>query len=305
MRNRSFVWLIAALAAALVVVPFLPRGASVEAQKPAEDRAADREALRQTLAEFARTFEKGDAKTVAAFWTEEGEYEDEDGEVTRGREALARAYQDYFKRNKAVKVEAKITSIRFLGRDTALEEGTFSVKAAAGEPIISRYTALQVREKGRWLIARMREWPPDDAVSLKDLAWLIGTWRSTAGDRTVEVRYAWDDNKKFIHARFTVKEKGKTVASGLQIIGQDPADGGIRSWVFEGEGGIGEGAWTREGDTWTVESTGTLSDGTRTTSVNVLCRLGADEFTWQSQKRTAGGEAGPDTAPVKVKRVKE
>src|SRR5262245_13515074 len=139
MRNRSFVWLIAALVAALVAVPFLPRGASVEAQKPAEDRAADREALRQALAEFARAFEKGDAKALAACWTEEGEYEDEDGEVTRGRDALARAYQDYFKRNKSVKVEAKITSVRFLGQDTALEEGTFTVKAAAGEPVTSTY----------------------------------------------------------------------------------------------------------------------------------------------------------------------
>jgi uncharacterized protein (TIGR02246 family) len=305
MRNRSFVWLIAALAAALVVVPLLPRGASDEAKKPAEDRAADREALRQTLAEFARAFEKGDAKAVAAFWTEEGEYEDEDGEVTRGRDALARAYEDYFKRNKDVKVEAKITSIRFLGRDTALEEGTFTVKAAAGEPITSSYTALQVREKGRWQLARLREWPPEDAVSLKDLAWLIGTWRSTGGDRTAEVRYAWDETKKFIHARFTAKEKGKVVGSGLQIIGRDPGDGGIRSWVFDGEGGLGEGSWTRDGDTWTVESTGTLADGRRSTSVNVLRRLGPDEFTWQSQRRTADGEAGPDTVPVKVRRVKE
>ena len=41
-----------------------------------------------------------------------------------------------------------------------------------------------------------------------------------------------------------------------QIIAQDAASGAIRSWLFQGGGGLGEAMWTREGKDWRVDSGG-------------------------------------------------
>jgi hypothetical protein len=53
---------------------------------------------------------------------------------------------------------------------------------------------------------------------------------------------------------------------GWQIIGWDPLEERIRSWTFDGEGGFGEGTWTREGDRWLLRETGVAPDGTRTSA---------------------------------------
>src|SRR2546423_7736449 len=45
-------------------------------------------AVRKTADEFAKAFNKGDAKAMAAFWTKNGEYAGPDGEKIRGREAI-------------------------------------------------------------------------------------------------------------------------------------------------------------------------------------------------------------------------
>ena len=125
------------------------------------------------------------------------------------------------------------------------------------------------------------------------------------GDREVTTTYTWDDKKAFIRARFVVREKGKEVLTGRQIIGRDAAANVLRSWVFESEGGFGSGVWRRDGKEWTVESEGTNADGSTTASVNILTPVNADAFTWQSQDRSAGADAQPDTLPIRVTRVKK
>ena len=101
-----------------------------------------------------------------------------------------------------------------------------------------------------------------------------------------------------------VREKGKEVLTGRQIIGRDAAANVLRSWVFESEGGFGSGVWRRDGKQWVVESEGTDADGATTESVNILTPVDADVFTWQSKNRSADAEAQPDTLPVRVTRVK-
>jgi len=70
---------------------------SLPAGKPGGDsekpkRAADDAAVRNATADLAQAVEKGDAKSVAASWTEEGEYIGEDGTTLRGRAAIEAAY---------------------------------------------------------------------------------------------------------------------------------------------------------------------------------------------------------------------
>jgi uncharacterized protein (TIGR02246 family) len=277
------------------------------AEKPR--READEAAIREISSAFARAFEKGDARAVSAFWTEEGEYLEDGGEPVRGREALEKAYAGLFAKRPELKVESKTESIRFLGTDTAVEEGTFTVRAKGAPPDASRFSTLYARQGGRWLIALLKEWGDDAAnrPTLKDLAWLVGTWEGEGKDAKARVTYEWSPTRAFLLARFSIEgKKGDTPASaGLQVIGLDPAEGVIRAWTFAPDGGFGGATWARDGRGWAIDSEGTQADGSRTTALNHLVPDGDDAFTWRSVRRTVAGSDEPDLAPVKVRRVRE
>jgi uncharacterized protein (TIGR02246 family) len=269
------------------------------------DRPADRDAVRAATQQFARAFEKGDAAGVAARFTETGEYANEDGPPIHGRAALAKAYGEFFAKRPDLKVESKSNAIRFVGQDTAVEEGTFSAKAKDQPTRTARYSALLVRQGGSWLIAMFKEWGDDasDRAALSDIDWLIGTWESTAGDATARTTYEWAPNKQFMIVRYTVTPKGEKPMAGTQVIGVDPANGNIRSWTFDADGGIGEATWKWDDGRWAIDSDATLADGSDSTALNFLTKTGPDTFTWKSVKRTVEGDSLPDIGPVTVKRV--
>jgi uncharacterized protein (TIGR02246 family) len=270
-------------------------------------RQADEAAVREASQAFARAFEKGDAKAIGAFFTEEGEYVDEDGKPIQGRAALKKAYESFFAKRPELKVESKADAVRFVGKDAAVENGTFTVRAKNSPPDSSRYSTLYVRQDGRWLMALLKEWRDETTgrPSLQNLAWLIGTWESEGTDLKARTTYAWAENQKFIRARFTItpKKEGERPSSGTQVIGLDPVSGIIRAWVFDADGGIGESSWTWDGERWIIDSAGTLADGSETTAQNFLTRTGDDTFTWRSAKRTLNSDSLPDLGTVKVKRV--
>ena len=278
------------------------------AQTEESGRAADEAGIKAASQEFARAFEQGDPAMVAALFTEEGEYQDEDATQLSGRAAIEKAYGEFFKTRTEVKVSGTSDSIRFLGKDTALEEGTFSV-AAAGEPVVSnRYSALYARQDGRWLIALLKEWSIESAEptpSLDDLKWLIGSWETDGDELLASTTYEWTENKAFIRSRFSVTNKADNsiVTAGTQVIGFDPAHGTIRAWTFGNEGGFGEAVWSRDGNRWVIESTGTLPGGENTTALNFMTPVGEDSFTWRSVERTEAGAPQPDIGPVTVKRA--
>jgi uncharacterized protein (TIGR02246 family) len=266
-------------------------------------RREDRAAIRAAMQSFVKAFESGDAKAVAGHWTAEGEYQGEEAGTIHGREALERAYSGFFAKTPKVQAEIEPESLRFVSRDNAIEEGTVTIRRGPSEPAIdARYSALFVREDGRWRMALLRETPGEEA-SLRDLGWLVGDWKSTGQETEVRTTYSWDDHKKFLQVRFTIKEKDRTLG-GSQVLGKDPATGELRSWTFEAEGGIGEAVWSRDGDHWVVDSTGTLADGSTLTATNIFHRVDDDTFTWQSIDRTLDDAELPDLPPVKVSRIK-
>lgn len=277
-----------------------------EAGKPAaeETRKEDREAVRKDLAAFVKAFESRDAKALAAHWTEDGEYRNDAGVELRGREAIQKAFATLFAATPEIKAEIRPGSLRFLSRDVAAGEGSVTVRRGAAEtPTNARYTSLLVREEGRWRLAQLTE-AEDDKVSIAELAWLVGEWKSTPrAGAEIHTTYSWAPNKKFLKVQFSLKEK-EIELSGTQVLGVDPATGTIRSWTFEADGGVGEGDWSRDGDHWTIEAQGTLVDGTTLTETNVLRRIDADTFTWQSVNRRLGETEIADLPPVRITRVK-
>src|SRR5262245_31932507 len=109
-------------------------------------RAADRAAIEKSSADFAQAFAKGDAKACAAFWTDDGEYQDEDVAV-RGRAKIEQLFAEFFKDKAKTKVQVEIESIHFPARDLAIEEGLLRQEGAGRDlPNSSRYSTIHVRE---------------------------------------------------------------------------------------------------------------------------------------------------------------
>jgi uncharacterized protein (TIGR02246 family) len=273
------------------------------AQKAAEDRPADREGVRKALDAFCAAFQKGDAKAVAALWTAEGEYVGDDGTTIRGHAALEKDYATFFTKNPDNKLEVEVETLRFPSKDTAVVEGHFKLHTGKKkELVVSRCSFLYAREDGKWLVAIAREWP-GDGLSLRDLEWLIGTWEAKRDGTTVTTKYEWTANKTFIRCNLSITQDGKTVKS-MQMFGKMPSTGGLHTWTFEDEGGIGDTDITRDGKKWVFTARGSTADGRVITATNIMTPTDADSFLWQSVERTVDGEALPDLPPVKVTRVK-
>lgn len=277
---------------------------AVSAATPPAARAKDTAEIRELLTSFVKAFEARDAKALASHWTTEGEYRNALGVSATGHEALEQGFAAFFAKTPEVSADLRGESLRFLSADSAAQEGTVTVRRGPAAPSTrAQYSALLVREQGKWRLAMLSEAEREESP-LEDLAWLIGQWKSTAGEGVeVKTTYTWDANKKFIHAKFAVKGKERD-QSGHQVIGVDPETGLLHSWTFEADGGIGEADWNRDGDHWLLNATGTLADGSSLAETNILRRVNEDTFTWQSIDRQLDDAPLDDLAPVKVTRIK-
>ena len=302
-------WLAILTVAIFLPDPILPGLASARGQAPApapaDPHAKDRADILAVMQSFVKTFQARNAKALAQHWTSEGEYEIAQVVRVRGHAALEKGFAEYFGKTPEVSVTIKPATIRFFSKDAALEEGEVLVRSSANDSATdAHYSALWARDGNAWRLARLSELPAPEP-SIEDLAWLIGEWKSMPGGQAeIRTTYSWTSNKRFIHVRFTMTEKQLAI-SGDQIIGVDPATGGIRSWTFTADGGVGETDWSRDGDHWVLEVDGTMVDGRSLTETNILRRVGPDTFTLQSIDRRLDDEDLADLPPVKVTRIKE
>jgi uncharacterized protein (TIGR02246 family) len=318
MRNKVALILTSGLFAALAIGLYAARDGqppaapqpktAPRAEEPAarDDKSpeAAREAIRQSARQFEKAFDRGDAKAVAAFWTEDGEYHDNTGVELRGRAAIEKAYAEVFREKPKGKLEIEIQAIRLPSPDSAIEDGILRTNPSGAElPTSTRYSVLHVRSGDGWKMAVAREYGADE-YKLDELQWLVGKWLARVKDREIQLTYEWDENKTFLRNTFSVKEGGKVTWAGTQMIGMDPKTGQVRSWLFDNNGGNGQGLWIRDGNRWLIDSVGELSDGSDTFAVNVLTRLGEDEFMWRSIDRVIGNSPLPNADPVKLTRVK-
>jgi uncharacterized protein (TIGR02246 family) len=304
--NKKAYFAIASAALVMVAIGYLagqqPAGKVAGKKMPPKD-SADTAAIKLAGQSFLKAYMAGDAKGMAAHWTENGEYFADDGTILRGRGDIEKAYAELFAKKKGnTQAEIEITSIRFPSKDTAIEEGYFKVRVGKDHPVTSRYSVLHVREGDKWLMAVVRE-HPGEGTSVRSLEWLIGSWEAKRNGTEVRTTFEWWGDKSFIKAKIQIKEKGET-REGFQMIVKDPSTGQIRSWAFDTQGSFGEAAWSRDGNKWTQDSAGVLEDGSILAATNILTRIDHDTFTYQSVDRTIGGESIEDIPPVRVTRVK-
>ena len=148
--------------------------------------------------------------------------------------------------------------------------------------------------------------PNDDSryQHLKELEWMVGQWVDQGDEVTINTTCNWTKNRNFMTRTFEVATSDGASLQGTQVIGWDPVAKRIRSWMFDSEGGFGEGRWKRDGNRWVVKSSQVLKGGRRASAINVLTYVDDNTFTWQSTGREVGGQMLPDVPEVTVVRKK-
>jgi uncharacterized protein (TIGR02246 family) len=298
MKRRSLIFVFLPVALACLCA------SNISAEEPKSGQAA----LMKTAQAFAEAFEKGDAKAVAAFWAEDGDYVDLDGRRLQGRPAIENAFKDFFTENKGLKLRIEVNSVRFVTPDMAIEDGTTSVIPPDGAPPNqSRYTNVDVKKDGQWVLQSVREasyTPPGNYEHLRGLEWAIGEWIDEgAGPEIGHATFEWSPESNFIISTQELTVKDTLVSRATEWIGWDPATSQVHSWSFVGDGAIGENVWSNEGDQWIVKTNVILPNGKKLAAKNIITRNGADTITWQSKDRTLDGKALPDVQEIKMKRV--
>jgi uncharacterized protein (TIGR02246 family) len=276
---------------------------TARSQTRAPAGGADEAAIRQSSQDFAIAFNKGDAKAVAALWTEAGECHDADGQTYVGRAAIEKAFATAFRANPSVTTEVLVKSVRFPAKDLAIEEGLLrNTRGPKDLPATSAYVAVHTREGGTWKVALSTETGAGQD-RLEDLDWLLGDWTGQTKDVTVKASFTREPKKAAIMVAVAHTPTGKEPVAGTVRIGLDPETGQLRSWGFEDDGSHSQSLWMCDGKNWLLDTRGVLADGTPTAEVVILHRVAEDVLTWRSVDRVVGDSAQPDTAPVRLVRT--
>jgi hypothetical protein len=155
-------------------------------------------------------------------------------------------------------------------------------------------------------LASARDLPDELGSSeeqLKQLSWLIGDWVDESPNALVRTSYRWAENESFIAGEFHVQVAGRPALVGTNRIGWDPLARKLRSWVFDSEGGFGEGVWTRIDNQWIVKVTAVTRDGKLATATNIYTYLSNDRATFESRDRLRGDELAEDTGEILLVRM--
>src|SRR4051812_2929257 len=89
---------IASAVAAMVAIGYLV-GQQPAGKSPPENAgkpSADTDAIKKAGQSFVKAYLAGDARAMAAHWTENGEYFADDGTILRGRADIEKSYDELF-----------------------------------------------------------------------------------------------------------------------------------------------------------------------------------------------------------------
>lgn len=282
---------------------------SVSAADP-EPRAADEAAIRKSVEAYVAAFNQGDAKALAALWSPEAVYANPvSGEEAVGREAIEAQFVSIFTAAPGTKLAATTASVEFVSPNVAIERGVAQVTRGDQTPEESEYSAVYIKRDGQWLLDRVTEAEVPQVSThydhLKELEWMIGSWVDQDEESQIITRCQWSQNQNFLIRFFSVTVRDQLELSGLQIVGWDPQLQKIRSWVFDSDGGFGDGTWEKKDSSWHVNSTGVLPDGGKSASVQIIRFVDENTFTWQVVNREVDGELLPNVDEVVVVKQEE
>ncbi len=274
----------------------------------AADVASDKVAIEKSIQSYVAAFNDHDSAALASHWSPEAVYTNpRTGDQVVGLEAIKQEFDALLADAKDLKLEVDVESIDFVSPNVAVENGVAKVTGPDGVADVTSYQAVHVKQGGKWLLDRVSEEElassPSHYEQLKDLEWMIGTWLDASDEAEIETTCQWTKNQNYILRAFKVTVGDEIDTSGMQLIGWDPAQGKVRSWAFDSDGGFAEGLWTNKGDSWRVDTNATLPDGQKASSINIITKIDDNTVGWQVTGREVDGKILPNLDEVKITRV--
>lgn len=302
--------------------PFSANPAAAPAKAAIHDTAEAAE-IRLMMQRYLQAFNRHDTAALASHWSDSGESIDLDsGEKTTGRDAVASVFATLFEQDSRAAIDIDIESIQPIRDDVAVIDGVSLLSFDDATTASSRFSAIVVREQGRWVLSSVREAAvaaPQSTrpatTQLDQLDWLVGSWEDVSEDLVASTRCSWNTGRSFLtRSHVSSPEAIGTVAGdGIpallpadgsareisEIIGWDPGRQQIRSWVFTSDGRFAEGSWSREGDSWHVCYEGHGADA-GTSCTFTISRPGPDEIVIRCEPSTLTDILPPATDFVRT-----
>ena len=111
---------------------------------------------------------------------------------------------------------------------------------------------------------------------------LIGEWVAEGPHASAEISCSWGKDESYIVTQLKMRPAVGEPFSATQVIGWDPSQQKIRSFMFDSRGAFNEGQWINEGDGWVVRSTESHPNGKRTASTKIYSRIDDNTAIWES-----------------------
>lgn len=269
---------------------------------------ADLESLGKAAERFVEAFNQKDAATIATLFAPHGEIVSSNGETLSGREAIKTYYEQMFSSETAPLVSLEATSVRLVAPGVVVEDGVVHLTTSENEPVTSvTYSATHAKQPdGSWLIATNRNQlevtPP--AERLRPLHWLVGEWTLESEDGLrVDMVLDLDDSGNYLLGESLLTDAGGDSQSTHLRIGWNPATASIYWWTFDSKGGFTSGPWARNGNDWTIATTGFTADAEANSTTQTLTRVGEDSMDWTARDRLLVDETLPDISLRFVRRA--
>ncbi len=257
---------------------------------------------------YVAAFNARDAQSLANLWAPEAVYTSRSsGEQIVGRDAMVADFTSIFAGDNPPNLAVATESIEFISPNVGLQRGTATLTYSEDDVAETRYSVVYVKRDGAWLIDRVTEDEIVVAVSnrekLEPLEWLIGEWVDDPDSTGVELDCQWTRNQNFISVVYKVfDDEGEIASSGLQVIGWDPVNNRIRSWLFDSDGGFVSGIWTSRDGQWAVQSTATLADGVQGSYTSIYQPLEDGNFSWHKVNQIVDGQLLPNGDEIVIQR---
>jgi uncharacterized protein (TIGR02246 family) len=290
---------VTALTALIVVAGVTSARGQVTATTPASTANADEQAVRQVTQDFVRAFNSASGDKASSLFYSGAELTDDGGHVHKGAAAIKDVLGRFFQKFPGATSNMTADSVWMVSPGLAIEEGR-RVVSTKGDTAsaATRYTLVMIKQHGEWKIASGREVEDDDSLSphdrLKPLAWLVGDWVDEGEDAVVQISCKWSEDKNYLLVDFDSKVQGKPAIKSSQRIGWDPLAQKVKSWVFDSDGGHGEGLWSQVENRWVIKSTAVLPDGQTGSATITLEPREKDSYLMKGFDRIRGKTAEPD-----------
>lgn len=265
-------------------------------------------AINQTLEQYKEAFNNRDLEKLAALWAEDALYVNyTTHETLQGRKEIEKFFKDQFENESLDTLSVTILSSSSHTPEKILEKGIATTKDEKGEEKKSAFAAEFTKKNGTWFLQRVFEVemqePSSHYEQLKELAWLVGKWGVHNELLDLSNIVKWDENKNFLKQNISVDFLGQKDLNIEQIIGWDPENQKIHSWMFDSDGGYGEGKWSKQGDHWYVSMVFTLPDGRKGSATQIYTKVDDNTFTFASEDREVEGKMLPSIEALKLSKV--